>query len=235
MDEINPPEESRIVMKYWLYIILGIFTVNSLILDLFVFFPKKQSPPAIPSDAVISNAPKNYCSQGCIDQINLTLKSEKISPSPSAKPVVTVTQSPTPTIRPTLTPSSSPTPTPEKTVKEFFVPLGAGTGKSADWTVVDGLGAKVDPSDYGNIKQVTFEVTAFVPTGNQTIWIRLYNAATYQSVANSELTLSGGTATLLTSSLITLASGNNLYQVQMKTQLQYPANINMARLRIKTN
>lgn len=213
--------------KSWLYIVLGIIAVNSLILDLFLSFPKSQA--TLPKNVNQSNASQNYCPQSCLDQINLTLTSQKVSASSSA----VVTQSPISSLSPTSTPSS--TPTPVKTVKEFFVPLGTGTGKAADWTIVDGIGAKIDPSDYGNIKQVIFEASAFVPTGNQTIWIRLYNANTYQSVAGSEVTLSGGTATLLISSPITLASGNNLYQVQMKTQLQAITNINMARVRIKTN
>jgi len=228
----NSPGALEIVKKYWIHIVLGIFTVNILILNLFFFFPKSKSPQAIPSENKdLLSVSQDYCSQGCVDQINLTLKSQMASASSTTSPISSV--SPAPTLTPTLTPT--PTPTPAKTVKEFFVPLGVGTGNSADWTAVEGIGAEIDPSDYGDIKQITLELTAQIPTGNQTIWIRLYNANTYQSVTGSEMTLSGGAITLLKSSPISLSSGNNLYQIQMKTQLQYPANINMARLRIKTN
>jgi hypothetical protein len=34
---------------------------------------------------------------------------------------------------------------------------------------------------------------------------------------------------------ITLDPGNNLYQVQMQTQLEYPANVSQAIIRIETN
>lgn len=215
--------------KYWAYIVLGILAINSLVFDLFLVFPKTRLLQETSSKNV---NPQNYCPQNCLDQISSILTSQKASSSANAKPTpVTINSTPSPS--PIPTPSSAPAPV--KTVKEFFVPLGNGTGKAADWTIVDGIGAKIDPSDYGDIKQVTFEASAFVPTGNQTIWIRLYNANTYQSVAGSEVTLSGGTATLLTSSPITLTSGNNLYQVQMKTQLQATTNINMARVRIKIN
>lgn len=220
-------ESSGIIKRYWIYIVLGIFIANSLILDLFFFFPKNSSSQTVlPGNINLPNISRNSCPQACLDQMNLNLISPKASSTPSIiQPALILT--PTPTL--------SPTPTPANTVKEFFVPLGTGTGKPADWTVVDGMGAKIDPSDYGNIKQITFEVTAWVPQNNQQIWIRLYNANTYQAVAGSEVTLQGGgTATLLISSPITLASGNNSYQIQMKTQLQATTDINMARIRIKT-
>lgn len=222
-----------LVRRYWIYIVLGIFVANSLILDLFIFFPK-ASQTTLSENVNLSAAQRNYCPQSCVDQINSSLTSQKTNiVSPLVSPtVVTVSVVPTPSI----TPTSSPTPTPANNVKEFFIPLGTGTGKSIDWTVVDGIGAKIDPSDYGSIKQITFEVTAQVPSGNQQIWIRLYNANTFQSVAGSDVTLQGGgTATLLISSPINLSSGNNLYQIQMKTQLQANTDISMARIRIKTN
>ncbi len=221
----------EIIKRYWIYVVLGIFVANSLVLDLFFFFPKNSSSQTVlPGNINLPNIAQNSCPKSCLDQINLNLISPKASNASSViQPTVIVT------LAPSTVPTASPTPAPVKSVKEFFIPLGTGTGNSADWTVIDGIGAKIDPSDYGDIKQITFEVTARIPTGNQTIWIRLYNANTYQSVVGSDMTLSGGTTTLLISSPITLSSGNNLYQIQMKTQLQAITNINMARIRIKTN
>lgn len=239
MDDIlAPPSEApESAKKYVMYVALGILVVNALILDFFVLFPKSQSGSTVlPGNITLPGTSQNSCSQGCLNQIDLALKSQKASASSVAKPVVQKpVASPSPTPRPTPTPTPLPTPIPVKTVKESFIPLGTGSGKAADWTVVEGIGAKIDPADYGDIKQVTFEVTAQTPTGNQDVWIRLYNANTYQSVAGSEVTLSGGGAKLLISSSVSLASGNNLYQIQMKTQLQYPVNISMARVRIKSN
>lgn len=226
-------ETPKSTKKILISVMFIIFAINSLILDFFLLSPKNQSSQTSSPKNTVA---QNYCPQGCIDQINLSLKGQNASVSSSVGPTVTVVQksfSLTPTR--TTTPTSSPTPILKNVPKEFFVPLGAGTGNSADWAVVDGIGAKINPADYGDVKQIALEVAVFIPTGNQTIWIRLYNANTYQSVAGSEMTLSGGTATILTSSPITLSSGENLYQIQMKTQLQSTTNINMARLRIKTN
>lgn len=222
----------EIVKKYWIYVVLGIMTVNILILNFFLISSRSQSAQTSTNAGASS---QNSCSQGCVDQMNQLLTSQK----PNIVSPLVPTSAVTPTLAllatPTSTPTSTPTPTPTKTVKEFFVPLGTGKGNPSDWTVVDGIGAKVDSTDYGNIKSVTFEISAQVPTGNQQVWIRLYNATTFQAVSGSDVTLSGGTATLLISSPITLSSGSNLYQIQLKTQLQANTNINMARLRIKTN
>lgn len=227
--EVNTPTLSEIIKKYWIYVVLGFFVANSLIIDLFFFFPKNSSSQTVlPGNINLPNISQNFCPQACIDQMNLNLISPKATVSSATKPTATLTPTPS------LTPTPTSTPAQAKSVKEFFVPLGVGSGSSGDWTVIDGIGAKIDSADYGDIKTVTFEVSARIPTGNQQIWIRLYNANTYQSVAGSEVTLSGGTPTLLISSPINLTSGNNLYQIQMKTQLKYLANIDMARIRIKT-
>ncbi len=224
---------SSYIKKYWIHIVLGIIGVNVVLLNLFLFFSKPNSSQT-PLSANVNTSSQNFCSQGCVDQMTQLLKSQK--PNIVSPLVPTTTATPTQALlaTPTSTPTPTLTPVPVKTVREFFVPLGAGTGNPSDWTVVNGIGAKIDPADYGSIKSVTFEVSAQVPTGNQQIWIRLYNATTSQAVPGSEVTLSGGVATLLISSPITFSSGSNLYQVQLKTQLQANTNINMARIRIKT-
>lgn len=118
-------------------------------------------------------------------------------------------------------------------VKAFFVPFGSGNGYSQDWTDVPGLQAYVDSANYGRIKQVVFEASVYVPTGNETVWVRLYNETDKHPVWNSEVFFNGGsTAQLLISQPVTLDTGNKLYKVQMKTQLQYTAVLNQTRLHI---
>ena len=119
--------------------------------------------------------------------------------------------------------------------KEYFVPLGTGTGATDDWTDVVGAQAAVDTKQYRTIKTVHFEVTVQVPTGNQTVWVRLYNATDKHPVWYSEVSMNGTGPTALISQPISLDSGNKLYQVQMKTQLKYPATILQGRLRMQTN
>lgn len=133
--------------------------------------------------------------------------------------------------------TNSPTPSPirmiEKAVsmpKEYFVPFGFGTGQASDWEDVPGLQASVDFDNYQNIKSVVFEVTVNVPTANQDVWVRLYNITDKHPVWYSEVTAKNNTFTA--SQPIVFDKGKKVYQVQMKTQLSYPANLNLARLHI---
>lgn len=117
-------------------------------------------------------------------------------------------------------------------VKEYFVPFGSGSNSSSDWQDVAGLQAAVDSNSYGQIKSVFFEASVHIPTGNETAYVRLFNTTVKHPVWYSDVSISGGTPLLLTSQPITLDRGNNVYQVQMKTDLQYPAILDQARLHI---
>lgn len=118
--------------------------------------------------------------------------------------------------------------------KESFVPLGSGTGSDNEWTDVSGAQSYVDSTAYGTIKSASFEVTVTVPTGNQTVWVRLFNATDKHPVWFSDVEMEGSGPTLLISKPITLDRGNKLYVVQMKTQLKAAANITQSRIRIIT-
>lgn len=215
--------------RYWLYILLGVFALNSLILDavLFAGTTKKSSSTANPVTSFISQ--NSICPQSCVDQINSAIA---LKPAQTAS----VSSSPSPTPTPTLTPTPSLTPTPTpKSIREYFVPLGIGSSNAGDWTSIPALGATIDPSDYGNIVDARFEITIRVPTGNETVWVRLIQIGNYSNVNGSEMNMSGGTPVVLVSAPISFLPGQNFYQVQMKTQLQYPAYVDQARIRIKSN
>jgi len=118
--------------------------------------------------------------------------------------------------------------------KEAFITFGSGTNATDDWTDVAGLQSYIDTQNYPSIKSVVFEASLYIPTGNETAFVRLYNMTDKHPVWNSELSLEGGVAKLLTSPSITLDPGKKLYQVQMKTSLKYPAQVTQSRIRITT-
>lgn len=121
-------------------------------------------------------------------------------------------------------------------VKEYFVPFGSGSVPGSNtWQDVPGMQTYVDTSQYESIKQVVFEVSVYVPTGNQTANVQVYNVTANHPVWNSQVNFPGGSnPQFLISSPVTLDPGNNLYKVQMQTQLEYPANISQARFHITT-
>jgi len=116
--------------------------------------------------------------------------------------------------------------------KELYVPLGTGVNVTTDWVDVKGAAAYVNTSSYGTLKKVTFEASIGVPTGNQTAYVRLYNATDKHPVWYSEMTMAGVGPELLISSPITLDGGNKLYQVQMKSQLGATTNLLQSRIHI---
>lgn len=157
------------------------------------------------------------CPNSCIAKINEAIKTLPVIPSSG------ISQLPQPSDQEA-----------KSTVKEFFVPFGAGSSSSFDWADVVGLQAYIDSTQYSRIKKVTFEASAHIPTGNQTASVRLYNVSDKHPVWFSEVSLEGGTPQLLISNSITLDSGNKLYQVQMKTSLKYETILDQARLHILT-
>lgn len=228
---------NNVFKKYLIYIILGIVGLNLIILNFQIFLakPKEKSDKEaftiskLSSPSVTSVQIQDLvCPATCVNEIKTATSAFKIQPSiflPSSTP--TPTPSPTPTLTPMPTPTSIPM------AKEFFIPLGSGFGNSSDWKTINGLEVVIDTSDYTNIESVTFETTIRIPTGNQTVWVRLHNATNYQTVPNSEISHEGGTVALITSKPIQLFTGSNKYQVQLKTQLKFLTYIDQARIRIK--
>ncbi len=155
----------------------------------------------------------------------ISSKDSVLSPTPTIEPTLTETVTPTQSVTPVIIDSS---------VKEYFVAFGSGTSSADDWADVDGLEANVDFSSYGNVKDIIFEVSVSVPTANQLVWVRLYNKTDKHPVWNSEVSTSGSSGYTYSKSLI-YDQGAKDYQVQVKTQLKYPANITQARLHIKLN
>ncbi len=119
-------------------------------------------------------------------------------------------------------------------LRESLITLGTGSNASTDYENVATTQVYIDPSKYGTIKSVKFEVSIAVPTANQYVYVRLYNITDKNPVWNSEMYMSGGPSAFLESGPITLASGNKLYVVQIKSQLKHQTNLNQARLRIES-
>lgn len=148
---------------------------------------------------------------------------------PPAKPTLIKTSqmiSPQPTIVQTVISQTS-------GIKEVYIPLGTGETTASSWSNVPGALAAIDSSKYPGFKQVTFDANITVPTANEIVWIRLYDMTDKHPVWNSEMSMD--TPTQFISIPISLESGNKLYQVQMYTQLQYLATLNLARVHITLN
>lgn len=224
-EEIRISNKSDGFSPFMFFVIFFIFIilVNLAYIDFVTFFGEKSDVVQKPASLESSITPvaqkelkeNDICPQSCISQIKEATASYKPSSSSS--------------------PADSKETSTSKGVKEFFIPFGSGSNSSSDWQDVLALQSYIDSESYGDIKSVTFEASVHVPTGNQTASVRLFNVTDKHPVWSSEVLFNGGgTPQFLVSKPITLDKGNKLYQVQMKTQLQFQAILDQARIHILT-
>lgn len=211
--------------KFFVILFMFLILLNLGYIDVLTFSGEKSevAQNVVPLESSITPAAQkavqenDICPQSCVAQIHEATASYK------------------PISQPSTTTTSKTAPVSASKVKEFFVPFGSGSSSAGDWQDVFGLQTYIDTANYEAIKNVTFEASVRIPTGNQTAYVRLFNKTDKHPVWFSEVSLTGGTPSLLTSEPITLDKGNKLYQVQMKTQLQFQAILDQARVRIITN
>lgn len=172
---------------------------------------EQKTPSSISMSPTLIPSQNSACPQSCVREIYAATTSSKIIS--------------------TQVPASN-APVSSSSVKDFYISFGSGSNANDDWQNVSGLQAYIDSNSYGNIKQVIFEASLHIPTGNEIAYVRLFNVTDKHPVWFSEMSLDGGEAKLLTSRPITLDPGNKLYQVQMKTQLKFTANLDQSRLHI---
>ena len=152
--------------------------------------------------------------------------------------IPSITVSPSPTMIPSQFPTTQFPTIPQQAekqknlIKEYFIAFGTGTGQNTDWTDVQGLQAVINFDNYSDIKEVFFESSVTVPTGNEWVSVRLYNKTDQHPVWNSEVFMKDSSTPYLASSPVSYDRGSKTYQVQMKTQLGYPANLTQSRLHI---
>ncbi|HZE87124.1 MAG TPA: hypothetical protein VE090_02850 [Methylomirabilota bacterium] len=199
-------------MKLIIIIVFALVTLNVTYLDWQVF-NKISSVTTQNTQTKLATSPEkntNACSQSCLSIMQQATAAAKLVTAPA------------------LT-----TQTTTSTVKEFFVPFGSGSITATDWQDVPGTQAYIDTANYPRIKKSVFEVSVHVPTGNETVSVRLFNATDQHPVWYSDVFFAGGTdSQFLISQPITLDPGNKLYKVQMKAQLNFPAIVDQSRLHI---
>lgn len=147
-------------------------------------------------------------------------------PLTSITPTDSITPVPSPTVIPTQKQPVASAPV----VKEYFIAMGGGSSTAADWTDVPGLTANIDFGSYPSIKEIHFDASVGIPTANQNASVRLFNVTDMHPVWYSEITLVNGQ--FVSSNPIIYDKGVKTYQVQMKTSLQFLANLIQSRIHI---
>jgi len=113
-----------------------------------------------------------------------------------------------------------------------YIPIGSTfSTRNLDWTDIPGAQSYIDKSKYPSIQSSAFEVSVTNPNASQEVYVRLYNVT--EGTVVSQMTLAGDSK--LVYGYFSLSAGNKLYQVQMKTQLNATATLNLSRVRISVN
>lgn len=114
--------------------------------------------------------------------------------------------------------------------KKIYIPLGSGTVKSQDWQDT-GAQVYIDPNNFPGAKSFVWEASFKIPTANGRVYGRLINVYDNKvEIWGSEISSEGAVSTLIASAPINLWQGNKLYRVQLKTSMDYEAEMQGARI-----
>lgn len=204
--------------KAFLLVFSLLFLINLLILDIKVFRAEKETAvitPAIekpqaevtpPDDQVLET---NLCPSACLEIITEATASSLVQTIPLPTPI-----------------------TFEPQIKEFYIPLGSGSTKSADWEELAGVEAVIDSANFSNIKSIIFEASLHIPTANGKVYAKLYNVTDKHDVWFSKVWAEGSVSYRAESAEISLSPGRKLYRVMMRTTMSYEAILDSARVKI---
>lgn len=114
--------------------------------------------------------------------------------------------------------------------KETFVNISGGSMVADDWTKLSGSEFWFDQSLYGNVTEVTWQ--GWIDNGVG--MARLYDATNNRAVDGSEVTVTGEGRSSFYSRALSIWRGQNMYYIQLKSQVAGVVVISSPRLRVVT-
>lgn len=115
--------------------------------------------------------------------------------------------------------------------KTQYITLGGGETSSTAWTDISGAEVTFDIADFGQIKQIFFEVSLFSPSGK--VLARLWDKRAGTVVSGSEVSHIAGDAQVKSSPVTIPAAGRTII-LQLKSEVGQPVKANTSRLRVDT-
>ena len=115
--------------------------------------------------------------------------------------------------------------------KTQYITLGGGDTSQTSWTDIPGAEVTFDIADFGQIKQIFFEVSLFSPSGK--VLARLWDKRAGAVVSGSEVSHIAGDAQVKSSPVTIPAAGRTII-LQLKSEVGQPVKANTSRLRVDT-
>lgn len=197
-----------------IFAILALMFLNFAVVDYLLVSGKFSKPQTLQVQKPAKDSCGSLCREEITKRIN-ELRATLPSPSPLTQTVVQQVSSSNNNV-------------------DVYIPLGTGTSSSTSFAFVPGTQAYINSSQYSNASQITFEASVSVPNANQDVYLQLFDVTAGHIVWNSGLlSHSGSTGNLMVSSPIKLDPGNNLYQVQMKTQVGATTNVTQSQIHVR--
>src|SRR3989338_521241 len=112
--------------------------------------------------------------------------------------------------------------------KTQYITLGGGDTSQTAWTDIPGAEVTLDIADFGQIKQIFFEVSLFSPSGK--VLSRLWNKRDGTIIFGSEVEHIAGDAQVK-SALVAIPAGGRTIILQLKSEVGQPVKANTSRLR----
>jgi uncharacterized protein YxeA len=117
-------------------------------------------------------------------------------------------------------------------VKEYYLPLGVGSTNATVWTDIPGAEVYISPNNYGKIKEMYFESTIRIPTGNGRAYARLLNVTDNVGLIESEVYRDGLLTGIISSGKVPVPTTTKLYRVQMKSSMGTEIILDSARIKL---
>jgi len=115
--------------------------------------------------------------------------------------------------------------------KTQYITLGGGETSQTSWIDIPGAEVTLDIADFGQIKQVFFEVSLFSQSGK--VMARLWDKRAGTIVAGSETEHIAGDAAIKSAAVTISAAGRTII-LQLRSEVGQPVKANTSRLRIDT-
>lgn len=114
-----------------------------------------------------------------------------------------------------------------------FVPIGiGGTSVSTDWTVINTQEIEIDSADFPGYLGANFIVELRVKDGNGKASARLFNVTDNTPIYSSEVSVSSGEFTPVSSGSFTFATGKKKYRLQLKSLTGYQVDVQLSKIKV---
>jgi hypothetical protein len=210
--------------QIFLAVLAVLVLANLFALDYF-WWQGRGGLPLAQNKAATDQEAGDTCGSLCQKTIAEKIQAELDKGTPSAG------QSSSVTVSPPATCAVQPTASPQ--IKTLYIPLASqGSTVSTSWADIAATNFYFNLADYPGAKEVRFETHLLALDGASPVYARLYDVTNKRGVDYSDVSTRNQSYTRLESSALKIWRGNNLYLIQLRSEIGIEAQLKEAKLKI---